>query len=138
MPTSAVTDTPPIAAAAERTRLMLAFADAIEEHADELAELESLDNGKPLASAKGDIAASVSHLRYYAGWPTKIEGETIPIDPTSQGAVCPETITLRLMASLSELRSDLKGDDTPGRERDGVTALGEKLVDQLRKIGGPG
>ena len=68
----------------------------------------------------------------------KPEGETIPIDPTSQGAVCPETITLRLMASLSELRSDLKGDDTPGRERDGVTALGEKLVDQLRKIGGPG
>lgn len=68
----------------------------------------------------------------------KPEGETIPVDPASQGAVCPETITLRLMASLSDLRSSLKGDETPGRERDGVTALGEKLVDQLRRIGGPG
>src|SRR5918992_1415326 len=38
--------------AAERTRLMLAFADIIDEHADELAELESLDNGKPLKMAR--------------------------------------------------------------------------------------
>jgi acyl-CoA reductase-like NAD-dependent aldehyde dehydrogenase len=65
--------------AAKRSSLMNALAELIKANGEELAELESLDNGKPLAAAKGDIAASVSHLRYYAGWPTKIEGETIPV-----------------------------------------------------------
>ena len=58
---------------------MYALAELIKANGAELAELESLDNGKPLAAAKGDIAATVNHLRYYAGWPTKIEGETIPV-----------------------------------------------------------
>jgi acyl-CoA reductase-like NAD-dependent aldehyde dehydrogenase len=67
-------------AAAKRTRLMLALADAVEEHADELAELESLDNGKPLKLAKRvDVPLTVEHLRYFAGWPTKIAGETLPV-----------------------------------------------------------
>ncbi len=63
----------------KRTSAMLALADQIKANLGELAELESLDNGKPLAYAKGDVAAAVNHLRYYAGWPTKIEGETIPV-----------------------------------------------------------
>ena len=63
----------------KRAGLMYTLAELIKANGDELAELESLDNGKPLAAAKGDIAASVAHLRYYAGWPTKIEGETIPV-----------------------------------------------------------
>jgi acyl-CoA reductase-like NAD-dependent aldehyde dehydrogenase len=63
----------------KRAGLMYTLAELIKANGDELAELESLDNGKPLAAAKGDIAASVNHLRYYAGWPTKIEGETIPV-----------------------------------------------------------
>ncbi len=63
----------------KRAGLMYALADLLKANGAELAELESLDNGKPLAAAKGDIAASVAHLRYYAGWPTKIEGETIPV-----------------------------------------------------------
>ena len=62
----------------KRAGLMYTLAELIKANGDELAELESLDNGKPLAAAKGDVAASVDHLRYYAGWPTKIEGETIP------------------------------------------------------------
>ena len=57
---------------------MNALAELIKANGDELAELESLDNGKPIARWRGDIAATVNHLRYYAGWPTKIEGETIP------------------------------------------------------------
>ena len=65
--------------ASKRAGLMYALAELIKANGDELAELESLDNGKPLAAAKGDIAASIAHLRYYAGWPTKIEGETIPV-----------------------------------------------------------
>jgi acyl-CoA reductase-like NAD-dependent aldehyde dehydrogenase len=67
-------------AAAKRTRAMLALADAVEAHADELAELESLDNGKPLKLAKRvDVPLTVEHLRYFAGWPTKIAGETLPV-----------------------------------------------------------
>jgi acyl-CoA reductase-like NAD-dependent aldehyde dehydrogenase len=65
--------------AAKRSALINALAELIKANGDELAELESLDNGKPLAMARGDIAAAVNHLRYYAGWPTKIEGETIPV-----------------------------------------------------------
>src|SRR4051795_1504145 len=65
--------------AAKRSSLMYALAELIKANGAELAELESLDNGKPLGAAKGDLAATVNHLRYYAGWPTKIEGETIPV-----------------------------------------------------------
>jgi acyl-CoA reductase-like NAD-dependent aldehyde dehydrogenase len=63
----------------KRAGLMYGLAELIKANGAELAELESLDNGKPLAAANGDIAATVNHLRYYAGWPTKIEGETIPV-----------------------------------------------------------
>ena len=66
--------------AAQRSLLMLGLADALESHADELAELESLDNGKPVKLARViDVRLSVEHLRYYAGWPTKITGETLPV-----------------------------------------------------------
>src|SRR4051794_5004839 len=65
--------------AAKPSGLISSLAELIKANGDELAELESLDNGKPLAAAKGDVAATVNHLRYYAGWPTKIEGETIPV-----------------------------------------------------------
>jgi acyl-CoA reductase-like NAD-dependent aldehyde dehydrogenase len=63
----------------KRAGLIYALAELIKANGEQLAELESLDNGKPLAAAKGDVAASINHLRYYAGWPTKIEGETIPV-----------------------------------------------------------
>src|SRR5688500_5925420 len=67
-------------APAARTRAMLALADALEANADELAELESLDNGKPVKLAKRvDVPLAAEHLRYFAGWPTKIEGETLPV-----------------------------------------------------------
>ena len=59
---------------------MLALADLMEDHADELAELESLDNGKPVGLAKVvDVRLAVEHLRYFAGWPTKIVGQTLPV-----------------------------------------------------------
>ncbi len=65
--------------AAKRSGLIYSLAELIKANGAELAEIESIDNGKPLAAAKGDVAATVNHLRYYAGWPTKIEGETIPV-----------------------------------------------------------
>jgi len=67
--------------AAERGRLMHKLADLIEENADDLAALESLDNGKPYKDARNiDVPLTVKCYRYYAGWTDKIHGKTIPIE----------------------------------------------------------
>lgn len=64
----------------ERGRLIWKLADLIEKHTEEFAQLESLDNGKPLTIARvADVAGTVDMFRYMAGWATKIEGNTIPI-----------------------------------------------------------
>ena len=64
----------------ERGRLIWKLADLVEKHTDELAQLESLDNGKPFAIARiADIPGTVDMFRYMAGWATKVEGNTIPI-----------------------------------------------------------
>lgn len=66
--------------ASARARLINKLADLLEENIDEFAYLESLDNGKPYAVAKAaDVPLAVEQLRYYAGWVTKIQGETFPI-----------------------------------------------------------
>jgi acyl-CoA reductase-like NAD-dependent aldehyde dehydrogenase len=63
-----------------RGRLIAALADAIESRQEELAEIESLDNGKPVKLAQYvDVRGTVAHLRYFAGWPTKIEGSVLPV-----------------------------------------------------------
>ena len=67
--------------ASERGRLIHRLADLIEKNADELAALESLDNGKPVSIAKAvDVAATVGCFRYFAGWSDKVHGKTIPVD----------------------------------------------------------
>jgi phenylacetaldehyde dehydrogenase len=64
----------------ERGRMIWKLGDLLEQHLEEFAQLESLDNGKPLAVARvADIPLAVDLLRYMAGWATKIEGNTIPI-----------------------------------------------------------
>ena len=66
--------------ARDRGRLMYKLADLIEEEADELAALESLDNGKPIRDAKAaDLPLTIDALRYYAGYADKIHGQTIPV-----------------------------------------------------------
>ena len=66
--------------AADRSRLMHRLADLVEANAEELAQLEALDNGKPVRLAgMVDVPLAAAHLRYFAGWPTKIEGEVIPV-----------------------------------------------------------
>src|SRR5579883_3378526 len=53
----------------QRARFLFKIADAIDAHADELAELESLDNGKPLSQARAiDVPAAAETFPYYAGW----------------------------------------------------------------------
>jgi aldehyde dehydrogenase (NAD+) len=71
----------PKMSAAERGRLLNRLADLIEENSNELAELESLDNGKPIRDAKGaDLPLTIKCYRYYAGWSDKIHGKTIPVE----------------------------------------------------------
>jgi phenylacetaldehyde dehydrogenase len=74
--------------ASQRGRLIWKLADLLEEHTEEFAYLESLDNGKALTVARGaDVPLAVDLFRYMAGWATKIEGNTIPISvPYTPGA----------------------------------------------------
>jgi aldehyde dehydrogenase (NAD+) len=66
--------------ASERGRLLNKLADLIEQHIDELAQLESLDNGKPYQVAlAADLPLTIACYRYYAGWADKLHGKTIPI-----------------------------------------------------------
>jgi phenylacetaldehyde dehydrogenase len=72
----------------ERGKVIHRIGDLIERHADELALLETLDNGKPLTIAKAaDVALAADLFHYMSGWATKIEGNTIPISAiTSPGS----------------------------------------------------
>jgi len=66
--------------ARDRGRLMNKLADLMEANLDELAALETLDNGKPISDAKAaDLPLAIDCLRYYAGWADKLTGDTIPI-----------------------------------------------------------
>jgi len=66
--------------ARDRGRLMNKLADLIEQNIDELAELETLDNGKPIRESRhADLPLVIDCFRYYAGWADKIHGQTIPV-----------------------------------------------------------
>jgi phenylacetaldehyde dehydrogenase len=65
---------------AERSRLLWKISELIDQHRDELAELETLDNGKPVSFSRAvDVPSAIGTFRYFAGWATKIEGNTIPL-----------------------------------------------------------
>lgn len=70
--------------ASARGRLLNKLAELVERDQKYLAELETLDNGKPLPMAMYDIHAAIGAFKYYAGWADKIHGKTIPAD----GNVC--------------------------------------------------
>jgi len=70
--------------ASERGRVLWKIADLLEKHIDELAELETLDNGKPIFESRYvDMPMVVDVFRYYAGWATKIHGETVNINESA-------------------------------------------------------
>ena len=68
-------------APAERGRIMLRIAQALRERAEELATLESRDNGKPLRQARTDVQVAARYFEFFAGIADKIMGETIPLGP---------------------------------------------------------
>src|ERR1700754_513190 len=65
--------------AAERARILWRAADLIESKAEEIARVEVLDNGMPLAMARWTVSLGAEAFRYYAGWITKIHGQTAEI-----------------------------------------------------------
>ena len=66
--------------AAGRGVMLNKLADLVEKHADELAQLEALDNGKPYSVARAaDLPLTIACYRYYAGWADKVQGKTIPV-----------------------------------------------------------
>ncbi|KIH93533.1 aldehyde dehydrogenase (NAD+) [Sporothrix brasiliensis 5110] len=65
----------------ERGKMLLKLADLVDKNLDLLAAVESLDNGKSITNARGDVGAVAACLRYYGGWADKIEGKTIDIAP---------------------------------------------------------
>ncbi len=66
--------------ASKRGQLLWSIADTLDKHTEELGWVESLNNGKTLREGKGDVPPSSDIFRYYAGFVTKIHGETIPVD----------------------------------------------------------
>ena len=68
----------------DRGRLLQKAAGLIEKHVEELAQLITLENGKPIAEAKREVATAVSWTEYYAGWTTKLLGDTIPLSLPGQ------------------------------------------------------
>jgi phenylacetaldehyde dehydrogenase len=73
---------------ADRERILLRFAALVEEHSEELAQLETLNQGKSINTSRMlDVGASVEFMRYMAGWATKIEGQTLDVSiSVPQGA----------------------------------------------------
>ena len=66
--------------ASERGRLLYRLARLVEDHAQELAEIDAVDAGKPVTSSlRVDLPAAVDCFEYYAGWADKIHGETVPV-----------------------------------------------------------
>jgi phenylacetaldehyde dehydrogenase len=80
----------------ERGKLVWKLADLLEQHLEEFATLETLDNGKPLTVARAaDVPLAVDMFRYMAGWATKLEGTTIPISVPYTPGVNYHAYTLR-------------------------------------------
>jgi aldehyde dehydrogenase (NAD+) len=80
-----------------RSKLLIKLADLVEQNLDLLAAVESLDNGKSITMARGDVGAVVGCLRYYGGWADKITGKTIDIAPDMFHYTKPEPVRSSLL-----------------------------------------
>ncbi|HEV7771935.1 MAG TPA: aldehyde dehydrogenase family protein [Conexibacter sp.] len=77
---------------AERGRIVWRIGELVEERAEEFAQLESLDNGRPISQARQEGSAAAAHYRYMAGWATKLEGATIPVGWAEPGQYLAYTV----------------------------------------------
>jgi hypothetical protein len=86
----------------------------------------------------GDQTITVK--RYSKGEPSMSESspEFIPVIPQTQTMVCPNDVAARLRREVGEMEKLLRGDQTPGQEKDGLISLGDKILEDLKKIGTAG
>jgi len=73
--------------------------------------------------------------RYSSGDPAGSEPPFIPVNPQTQNAVCPSDIVGSLISQMIKMEQVLRGDSTPGVDKTGLIEKGQKLSDQLKKIG---
>jgi aldehyde dehydrogenase (NAD+) len=84
----------------DRGRLLVKFADLVERDLEKLAAIESLDNGKAIGMAKGDVGAVAGCLRYYGGWADKIEGKVIDTNPDTFSYTRQEPVSLPMVLTV--------------------------------------
>ena len=86
---------------AQREAALHRFADLVEESAAELAQYDALEGGKPISQVEGvDLPLTVEQFRYYAGWPTKIQGATVPVS-TPNAHVYTRKMPLGVVAAIT-------------------------------------
>jgi betaine-aldehyde dehydrogenase len=76
----------------ERGRILLRAAEVVNRDLEKLAEMETLDCGKPISESREDISEVAFMLEYYGGWATKVHGETIPLGPDAMSIVLKEPV----------------------------------------------
>lgn len=76
----------------DRARVLLAASGIIRRERDRLAEMESVDSGKPIGEAREDIDECAFMFEYYAGWTTKMMGEIPPVGPNAMSLVIKEPV----------------------------------------------
>jgi len=90
------------------------LADLLEAHADEFAQLETLDNGKPIRQARNrDIPGAIALFRYMAGWATKIEGAAIPFAEAEIDTYHAYTRLYDQQAAINARFQGISGEDQP-------------------------
>ena len=134
----------------ERSRLIWKFADELEKNLDLATELEVLDNGMPRMAAYYSIAKfGCDFLRYYAGWPTKLHGDTIPVSPAEARngdsltytrrepiGVVGATIPWKPLVMASSSRTRARGRLHPGAEA-GRDDTADRLLADIVSVGFP-
>lgn len=77
----------------ERGKMLVKLADLLDEHAETIACIEALDNGKSVTMAMGDVAAASGCIRYYGGWADKIEGKVVDTTPDTFNYIKKEPVS---------------------------------------------
>lgn len=85
-----------------------------------------------------DGKETVKLERYTSGEPTGEKPKIIPVAPQTESLVCPDSTMVRIRKELAGMQQILEGVDTPGHEKQGLVDLGDAVLEELKKIGGPG
>lgn len=112
-------------AGAARETVMRRLADLLEEHAEELATIDTLDNGMPIVQARGEVASSAAHLRYFAGWSSKLEGTTITPSSGTNAHVFTRNEPLGVIGAITAWNTPL---DNVSWKAGAALATGNSLV----------